>query len=43
MTPGIALRSVKHAWHGAAVATFYILVALGCSASALYRKLTLNM
>ncbi|TBU23495.1 hypothetical protein BD311DRAFT_673841 [Dichomitus squalens] len=37
---GIALRSVKHAWHGVTVIVFYGLVAVGLSSSALYRKLT---
>ncbi|KAI0751517.1 hypothetical protein C8Q80DRAFT_1099143 [Daedaleopsis nitida] len=40
---GIALRSVKHAWHGVTVILFYALIALGLSASALYRKLTPDM
>ena len=40
---GIALRSVKHAWHGVTVLLFYGLVVLGLSTSALYRKLTPNM
>ncbi|KAI0722254.1 hypothetical protein C8T65DRAFT_628753 [Cerioporus squamosus] len=40
---GIALRSVKHAWHGVTVLLFYSLVVLGLSTSALYRKLTPNM
>ncbi|EJD00923.1 uncharacterized protein FOMMEDRAFT_147616 [Fomitiporia mediterranea MF3/22] len=40
---GIALRSVKHAWHGVSVAVFYGLVASGLSFSALYRKLTPNL
>ncbi|KAI9001345.1 hypothetical protein BD414DRAFT_404717 [Trametes punicea] len=37
---GIALRSVKHAWHGVTVILFYTLVVLGLFSSALYRKLT---
>ncbi|KAI0824690.1 hypothetical protein BC628DRAFT_1322112 [Trametes gibbosa] len=37
---GIALRSVKHAWHGVTVIFFYTFVVLGLSTSALYRKLT---
>ena len=41
--PGIALRSVKHAWHGFSVILFYALVILGLAASGLYRKLTPNM
>ncbi|THH02427.1 hypothetical protein EW026_g477 [Hermanssonia centrifuga] len=40
---GIALRSVKHAWHGLSVIMFYVFVTLGLSASGLYRKLTPNM
>ncbi|KAI0637953.1 hypothetical protein C8Q77DRAFT_1214897 [Trametes polyzona] len=40
---GIALRSVKHAWHGVTVILFYTLVVFGLSTSALYRKLTPNM
>lgn len=40
---GIAMRSVKQAGHGAATVAFYALCALGCSASALYTKLTPNM
>ncbi|KAI0772011.1 hypothetical protein BD413DRAFT_474817 [Trametes elegans] len=40
---GIALRSVKHAWHGVTVILFYTFVVLGLSASALYRKLTPDM
>ena len=42
-TQGIALRSVKHAWHGVTVIFFYGLVVLGLSSSALYRKLTPDM
>lgn len=41
--PGIALRSVKHAWHGFSVILFYSFVVLGLSASGLYKKLTPNM
>ncbi|KIY73747.1 hypothetical protein CYLTODRAFT_416776 [Cylindrobasidium torrendii FP15055 ss-10] len=37
---GIALRSVKHAWHGIAVASFYGFIAMGCASSALYTKLS---
>ncbi|KAI0663195.1 hypothetical protein C8Q70DRAFT_931144 [Cubamyces menziesii] len=37
---GIALRSVKHAWHGVTVILFYTFIVLGLSSSALYRKLT---
>ncbi|KDQ29141.1 hypothetical protein PLEOSDRAFT_1112118 [Pleurotus ostreatus PC15] len=40
---GIALRSVKHAWHGVAVLAFYACCALGCASSMLYRKMTPNM
>ncbi|RPD66764.1 hypothetical protein L226DRAFT_565553 [Lentinus tigrinus ALCF2SS1-7] len=40
---GIALRSVKHAWHGVTVLFFYGFIVLGLSTSALYRKLTPNM
>ncbi|OSC99017.1 hypothetical protein PYCCODRAFT_1374005 [Trametes coccinea BRFM310] len=40
---GIALRSVKHAWHGVTVILFYTLVVLGLFSSALYRKLTPNL
>ncbi|PFH52536.1 hypothetical protein AMATHDRAFT_74024 [Amanita thiersii Skay4041] len=40
---GIAMRSVRHAGHGIAVASFYGLCALGCASSALYSKLTPNM
>ncbi|KAI0650208.1 hypothetical protein C8Q79DRAFT_371855 [Trametes meyenii] len=40
---GIALRSVKHAWHGVTVIFFYTFVVLGLSTSALYRKLTPNL
>ncbi|KAI0347345.1 hypothetical protein BDW22DRAFT_1321572 [Trametopsis cervina] len=40
---GIALRSVKHAWHGLAVILFWTFVSLGLAANGLYRKLTPNM
>ncbi|KAI6164729.1 hypothetical protein EDD17DRAFT_1557674 [Pisolithus thermaeus] len=40
---GIALRSLKHRWHAFTVVLFYFLCALGCAASALYRKLTPDM
>lgn len=40
---GIALRSVKHAGRSFAIISFYVLSALGCVATALYRKLTPNM
>jgi hypothetical protein len=40
---GIAMRSVKHAWHGFVIIVFYGLCVLGCAASALYAKLTPNM
>jgi len=39
----IALRSVKHPAQGLATFSFYILCALGCAASGLYRKLTPDM
>lgn len=41
--PGIALRSVKHAWHGFSVIMFYVFVVLGLASSGIYRKLTPNM
>ncbi|KAF9815563.1 hypothetical protein IEO21_04563 [Rhodonia placenta] len=40
---GIALRSVKSAWHGFSVIVFYAFIALGLGSSMLYRKLTPNM
>ena len=40
---GIALRSVKHAWHGLSVILFWTFVSLGLAFSALYKKLTPNM
>ncbi|CAL1701472.1 unnamed protein product [Somion occarium] len=40
---GIALRSVKHAWHGFAVILYWTFVVLGLASSALYNKLTPNM
>ncbi|KAI0080640.1 hypothetical protein K474DRAFT_148504 [Panus rudis PR-1116 ss-1] len=40
---GIALRSVKHAWHGLAVILFWTFAILGLFSSALYNKLTPNM
>ncbi|KAF8897397.1 cytoplasmic protein [Infundibulicybe gibba] len=40
---GIAMRSVRHGWHGVAVMFFYGLSVVGCAASALYTKLTPNM
>ncbi|EIN10584.1 hypothetical protein PUNSTDRAFT_125363 [Punctularia strigosozonata HHB-11173 SS5] len=40
---GIALRSVKHAWHGVSIGLFWGFVVLGVSCSALYRKMTPNM
>lgn len=43
MVSGIALRSVRHRAHSFAVLIFYGLSTLGCSASALYAKLTPNM
>ena len=42
-TTGVALRSVKHAAHWIATLSFYLLCALGCAVSGLYRKLTPNM
>lgn len=40
---GIALRSVNHAAHYVTTLAFYGCCALGCFASALYRKVTPNM
>ncbi|KAG2146682.1 hypothetical protein DEU56DRAFT_785860 [Suillus clintonianus] len=40
---GIAMRAVKHSWHGLVVVAFYILCALGCASSTLYKKLTPDM
>ncbi|KAG6378866.1 hypothetical protein JVT61DRAFT_13146 [Boletus reticuloceps] len=40
---GIALRSVKHSFHGVAVVSFYSLMVFGCVTSSLYRKLTPDM
>ncbi|KAG6890878.1 hypothetical protein C0995_000835 [Termitomyces sp. Mi166 len=40
---GIAMRSVKHAGRGFAVFAFWVLCALGCASSGLYKKLTPNM
>jgi len=40
---GIALRSVKSAWHGFSVILFYAFTAIGLGASMLYRKLTPDM
>ncbi|THH33652.1 hypothetical protein EUX98_g527 [Antrodiella citrinella] len=40
---GIALRSVKHAWHGFSMILFYVFVILGLAAGGLYNKLTPNM
>ncbi|KZT20784.1 hypothetical protein NEOLEDRAFT_1140318 [Neolentinus lepideus HHB14362 ss-1] len=37
---GIALRSVKHAWHGFTVMLFWIFCVLGLASNALYKKLT---
>lgn len=37
---GIALRSVKHAWHGFTVILFWVLCILGVASNALYKKLT---
>jgi hypothetical protein len=43
ISPGIAMRSVKHAWHGVTVALFWASSIFGVASSALYRKLTPNM
>lgn len=40
---GIAMRTVKHSWHGLVVVAFYSLCALGCASSTLYTKLTPDM
>ncbi|KAH7916314.1 hypothetical protein BJ138DRAFT_996237 [Hygrophoropsis aurantiaca] len=40
---GIAMRSMKHAWHGLPVLGYYCFCVLGCAASGLYRKLTPDM
>ena len=40
---GIALRSVRHSFHGVALVGFYGLCILGCACSALYAKSTPNM
>ncbi|KAI0091893.1 hypothetical protein BDY19DRAFT_566400 [Irpex rosettiformis] len=40
---GIALRSVKHAWHGLFVILFWTFVSLGLAANGLYKKLTPDM
>ncbi|KZT12846.1 uncharacterized protein LAESUDRAFT_808371 [Laetiporus sulphureus 93-53] len=40
---GIALRSVKSAWHSLTVILFYAFVVLGLGSSMLYRKLTPDM
>lgn len=40
---GIALRSVKHSWHGVSVIFFYAFVAIGLASSWIYKKLTPNM
>ncbi|KAI0736138.1 hypothetical protein C8Q72DRAFT_908069 [Fomitopsis betulina] len=40
---GIALRSVKSAWHPVAVILFYTFATIGVGASMLYRKLTPDM
>lgn len=42
-SPGIALRSVKSAWHPVAVILFYTFATIGVGASMLYRKLTPDM
>ncbi|PCH41301.1 hypothetical protein WOLCODRAFT_137309 [Wolfiporia cocos MD-104 SS10] len=40
---GIALRSVKSAWHGFSVALFWAFTVIGLGSSMLYRKLTPDM
>lgn len=40
---GIAMRAIKHSWHGLIVVAFYSLCALGCASSTLYTKLTSDM
>lgn len=40
---GIALRSVRNAWHPVAVVAFWASACLGLAASSLYRKLTPDM
>ncbi|KAG1874579.1 hypothetical protein DFJ58DRAFT_757750 [Suillus subalutaceus] len=40
---GIAMRALKHSWHGLAVVAFYSLCALGCASGTLYTKLTPDM
>ncbi|EKM59411.1 uncharacterized protein PHACADRAFT_249882 [Phanerochaete carnosa HHB-10118-sp] len=40
---GIALRSVKHAWHGLTVVLFWAFVVLGLASNGIYRKLTPDM
>ncbi|KAI0772677.1 hypothetical protein BC629DRAFT_1529339 [Irpex lacteus] len=40
---GIALRSVKHAWHGFSVILFWTFVLFGLAANGLYKKLTPDM
>jgi cytochrome b561 len=40
---GIAMRALKHSWHGVVVVAFYSLCALGCASGALYTKLTPDM
>lgn len=40
---GIAMRAVKHSWHGLVVVAFYSLCALGCASGTLYTKLTPDM
>ncbi|KAG2118889.1 uncharacterized protein F5147DRAFT_667289 [Suillus discolor] len=40
---GIAMRALKHSWHGLVVVAFYSLCALGCASGSLYRKLTPDM
>lgn len=40
---GIAMRALKHSWHGLVVVAFYSLCALGCASGTLYTKLTPDM
>lgn len=40
---GIAMRALKHSWHGLTVVVFYSLCALGCVFGTLYTKLTPDM
>ncbi|KAF8914068.1 cytoplasmic protein [Gymnopilus junonius] len=40
---GIVLRSVNHAAHSLATASFYTFIVLGCASSGIYRKMSPNM